>query len=185
MKKNPDKNVLTDFPFRARYYLLHPWKFVRECWHNLQNAWFRATRGIAPVDLWSFDTHLSNLIPYGLNWLADNSHGWPQSEEFPEYVDWACSLRELAAKWQHAFCDMTDYMKENEYNESFHSLSASLTHHEKGEDGFWRTYIEETPEYLELRDKYFARMSELDEKYKQLQHECWVSLEKVFPSLWD
>lgn len=185
MKKNKDKNVLIDFTYRKRYYLLRPWKFFKECWINIQNAWYRITRGIAPIDLWSFDTHLENIIPYGLRWLADNSHGWPQSEEFPEFEDWANYLRKLANDWDYAFKDWTEYDKENEYDKDFHSLMESLTHHEKKQDGMWHTWIDETPEYLVLRDKYNAREKEIIEKYKGLRHECFVRLEKIWETLWD
>ena len=185
MKKNKDKNVLTDFPFCKRYYLLRPWRFIRECWINLTNAWYRATRGIAPVDLWSFDTHLNNIIPYGLRYLADNSHGWPESEEFPTFDDWANHLRALADKWEEAFKDWIEYDEENEYVQPLHTLIKQLKHNDKKEDGFWFTYIDETPEYLELREKYRTRDKEIHAKYEKMQHECFVALEKIWPTLWD
>ena len=185
MNRNPDKNVLTDFPFRLSYYLLRPWKFVRECWHNLQNAWFRITRGIAPVDLWSYDTHLNNQIPYALRWLADNSHGWPQSEQFPEYEDWAEYLRELANKWDYAFMDWVYYGDENEYDKDYHALLDKLTVHEKDSNGFLRSYVKETPELLDLQEKYRAREQELIAKHQRMQHECWAAFEAIFNNLWD
>ena len=185
MKKNPNKNVLTDFPFRPRYYLLHPWKFVRACWHNLQNAWFRVTRGIAPVDLWSFDTHLENIIPYGLRWLAENSHGWPQSEEFPEFKDWANYLYDLADKWDYAFKDWIEYSKENEYYKEYQTIMKKCSKHEKGEDGLSSHWIEKTPEYTAIYEKYRARDEQIIQKYKDLQHECFVLTEHIWHSLWD
>lgn len=185
MKKNPNKNVLTDFPFCTRYYLLHPWQFVRECWRNLQNAWFRVTRGIAPVDLWSFDTHLENIIPYSLRWLAANSHGWPQSEEFPEFKDWANYLYNLADKWDYAFKDWTEYSKENEYYEEYQTIMEKCHKHEQNEDGLYHSWIEETPEYIIIREKYRARDEQIIQKYKDLQHECFVSIEHIWYSLWD
>lgn len=186
MKKNPTKNVLTNFPYSKRHYLTHPWKFVRDCWINLKNAWYRITRGIAPMDLWSYDFHLQNQIPYALRWLADNSHSWPQSDEFVEFEDWHKYLLELADRWDYAFKDwMIECPDENEYAKEYHELTRKLMHYEETEEGIRRSWLEETPEYIALRDKYRKRELEIMEKYDTLQYECWLEFIDHFHHLWD
>ena len=185
MEKNLGKNVLTDFPYRKSYYITHPWVFIRDCWDNLRGAWYRITRGIAPVDLWNFDTHLENLIPYGLRWLAEHSHGWPQSEEFPEYEDWENYLRKLADEWEYAFQENVGDKNENEYYDEFHALWKENGISYKDKDGFICHRIEENPETLEIRTKYFAREEEIAQQHMSLQHECFTKLEHIWGSLWD
>lgn len=56
----------------------------------------RARRGWAPSDTWSLDQHLCRILGEMLEHLADHTHGWPQSDEFPQFADWHTALQRTA-----------------------------------------------------------------------------------------
>lgn len=53
----------------------------------------RGRLGWAPRDTWSGDLYICRVVGEMLLHLAENGHGWPESEEFPTYEDWASALR--------------------------------------------------------------------------------------------
>lgn len=57
----------------------------------------RMTRGWSDCDAWNLDTYLACILAGGLEWLAENAHGWP-GEEGQTYEDWQQELRQ-AAEW--------------------------------------------------------------------------------------
>lgn len=59
----------------------------------------RVTRGFADVDIWNMDMYLLDLLPAMLKQHADNTHGWPQSEQFPEFEDWTNYLHNITNKF--------------------------------------------------------------------------------------
>lgn len=59
----------------------------------VKHAAQRVTRSWDDTATWSLDTHLARTLGAQLHHLADTTHGWPQSEEFPEFDDWAAALR--------------------------------------------------------------------------------------------
>lgn len=63
----------------------------------------RVTRGFADVDTWNLDLHLLTLLPEMIDHLAKNSHGWPQSEQFPEFKDWQNYLFNISNKMRRAY----------------------------------------------------------------------------------
>lgn len=65
-------------------------------------AFQRVTRGWDDRSLWSLDVHLARTLAEQLDALAAQSHGWPQSDEFPEFEDWQAALRQNAARL-HAY----------------------------------------------------------------------------------
>lgn len=74
----------------------------------------------------------------------------------------------------------------NEYAEEFHKLYNSLERHEeKLPNGFIRTWRDETPEYIELRDKYFAREKELRKVDQEYIEETYKWLVEDLQRLWD
>lgn len=82
------------------YWLGSPWKFVTELplhyAHNLR--WFvqRGRKGYSTHDTWSLDYYILRWLPDALDQLANEAHGWPQSDEFPEFEDWTQWLRDMA-----------------------------------------------------------------------------------------
>ena len=62
----------------------------------------RVTRGFADIDIWNLDYHLLTLLPAMIDQLAKTTHGWPQSDEFPEFKDWQNYLFAIAKKFRDA-----------------------------------------------------------------------------------
>lgn len=60
---------------------------------SVRRAGQRVKRGWDETATWSLDTHLGRTLGSQLIALAEVSHGWPQSDEFPEYEDWTAALR--------------------------------------------------------------------------------------------
>lgn len=56
-----------------------------------------AYQGWCEQDAWSLDRVLCTRLAGQLDSLADQLHGWPESEEFPTPEDWESALRSAAA----------------------------------------------------------------------------------------
>ena len=92
-----------------RYIRLNSPGSLRYLYLPFKWGWQRVTRGFADCDTWNLDMHLLNHMSDTIRYLADHSHGWPQSKEFPEFEDWQKYLREMANHFYRA----------NENNECF------------------------------------------------------------------
>lgn len=53
----------------------------------------RLTRGWDDRATWSLDDHLCKTLGEQMLHLAETTHGWPQSEEFPTFEDFQAALR--------------------------------------------------------------------------------------------
>lgn len=51
---------------------------------------------VSHEDVWSFDIFLLTALANGLDIMAKEAHGWPESEEFPTFDSWVDALREAA-----------------------------------------------------------------------------------------
>lgn len=59
----------------------------------------RATRGVCDYDVWNLDGYLLELIPQALRLLAETTHSYPGSPDFPRFEDWQkwlCDTADLA-----------------------------------------------------------------------------------------
>ena len=65
--------------------------------HGAIHAAQRMIRGWDDTATWSLDHHLAITLGQQLAHLADTTHGWPQSDEYPDFTDWQAALRENAA----------------------------------------------------------------------------------------
>jgi len=77
-------------------------RWTKTGWHRIRRATAvrrfvqRGRRGWCDEDLWNFDHHISRVIIGGFRQLADTTHGWPGTEEFPKFEDWQAFLRQIA-----------------------------------------------------------------------------------------
>lgn len=55
----------------------------------------RIKRGFADSDLWNFDSYIIDLFIDMLKRFQEIAHGWPQSEEFPEFEDWMMYIQNI------------------------------------------------------------------------------------------
>lgn len=58
----------------------------------------RGKKGWSDSDLTNMDTYLAEVIGSQLLHFADTTHGWPASEEYPDFTDWQNALRENGHK---------------------------------------------------------------------------------------
>ena len=62
----------------------------------VRNVYERARYGYGHRDLWSFDHYLARVVSRAATDLAENGHGYPGTEEFPDEESWKNFLRELS-----------------------------------------------------------------------------------------
>lgn len=91
----------------------------------MRNVYQRARYGFGYRDLWNFPEYITGLIGKASGDLADSAHGWPQSEEFPEFQDWVGFLYGLRDDLSQYSTDSVefyggyspgDYEKHREYD---------------------------------------------------------------------
>lgn len=58
----------------------------------------RAEYGVARVDTWAFYDYAAVVLANGLRILAQDSNGWPGTEEYPTAESWTAKLNEIADK---------------------------------------------------------------------------------------
>lgn len=178
-----DNNVWY-FAYGKRYYLTHPWKWIKEAAYNIRDAWHRTTRGWTYMDAYNMDTWFLYTIPSMLRYLAENSHSYPGVEPFDgeegwqRWKDWLLETADLfdtgLEDWQN---------KHNEYyDEYIKHLMDNWEPPKKDENGF---LVHKTREFTELDKKYFARAEELMNQGKRNVHEALNRISQQFYFLWD
>lgn len=186
MNKNP-LSVWT-FPYRKSYYLTHPWKWFKDLYWNIRNFWHRGRYGYAYVDVWNFGEWYPRVAAGALRYLAEHASGYPGVEPWETPEKWERHLKELAIKLDKCadtlYFDSTD--ERNEYAKEFYDTHEHLIHHrEELPNGCIRTWTDETPEYKELREKYWNRMKELAEEDTRFCREVYTFLGENLGRYWD
>jgi len=177
-------NNVWHFAYGKRYYLTHPWKWVKEAAYNIRAAWQRATRGWAYMDTWSMDQWFLHTIPPMLRYLAENGHTYPGVEPFdgdkgPQlWKNWLLITAKLfetgLEDWQN---------KHNEYYEEYiKHLMDNWEPPKKDENGF---LVHKPRKFTELDKKYFARAEELMNQGEKNVREALDRISQYFYSLWD
>lgn len=168
MKKNP--NSVFTFPYTARYYLTHPWKWFKQCGLNLRSAWLRCTKGWCPWDVWDWDYWFMTVVPQQFRYLAQHGMAYPGREPF-----------ETPEKWHEWLNDMADLIEtgkeewQDEHNEYYEKYIEQLT------DKLGNLAREHT----ELDDNYFARVKELSAQGDKNIRFALDQIAEHFYSLWD
>lgn len=65
---------------------------VRSFKNNFKHAFQRLNRSWDDTATWSLDYHLTSTLGKQLKHLAETTHGWPQSDTYPEFEDWQKAL---------------------------------------------------------------------------------------------
>lgn len=176
------------FAYRPSYYLKRPWKWFHEAYWNIRNFIHRGRYGYAYIDVWNFCEWYPRVGAEALRCLAKKGSGYPGVEPWDTPEKWSRYLRELAEKLDRCAdsMDILTYDAKNEYAEQFNMLFNSLVRHQKvNEDGSVTTWRDETPDYLELRDKYFAREKEIVNELKEYRKEVGAEVFGGLGRLWD
>lgn len=139
-----------DYP--KRYYLLRPWRWIRELGWNIRSAWDRSTKGYCYLDWANFDIWFKHIAPKMLREIAMHGHGY--HFETPE----------LWNSWLHRIADQIEKCQDEDYgNEYYRPFMDSLMKNPQ-------TILtnKETAEEKELRNKYYKRSIEVMEEQKKL-----------------
>lgn len=177
-------NNVWHFACSKRYYLTHPWKWIKEIGYNIRAAWQRATRGWTYIDVWNMDTWFLHTIPPMLHYLAENGHTYPDYPPFdgengPErWKDWLIETADLLET------GLEDWQNEhNEYYEEYmEHLMDKWEPPTKDENGF---YVYKSRESTELDKKYYARAEELATQGEKNVRIALARIAENFYSLWD
>lgn len=178
-----DLNVLKDFPYRPRYYITHPWKWFRECWINLKNAWYRMTRGYCYTDLWNIDDWFLAIFPKMLRELAEKHCAYPGVEPFETPEKWEIWLKEMADKIEYLQKDSDE--KENEYAGLFHIVMEERRKFESAGESITVTYTLNDNDFEELRTNYYRREREIAEAKHEAAKKIGTELFTYLYYLWD
>lgn len=162
------KNVLTDFPMSAGYYLKRPWKFFKELHYNLKYAYQRATRGYCDADWYDMDRWMAYVLPSMFRDLANKGQAYPANERFQTREDWEA--------WLNAIADMIEQSAEEK-------LDHKNIYYEE-----WVKQIDienfQRPN-IELEKKYMDRYNELYQESQVKLIKAFTEIGENFYSLWD
>lgn len=150
-----------------RYWVRHPFKWIKDICGDVRAAYQRAKYGWAPRDTFSFDGWFMEVIPPMLRYLAHDSEclGVDYGREpFDTPEKWHQFIRSLADRIES--CKEEEQDKRNEYYEKY---IRQLTSGQNDE---------------ELNKKYFARSEELWREAEQTIQEALQDMSKYFFALW-
>ncbi len=168
-------NIFKVKGYGTRYYLTHPWYWLREWRKKLVFAWQRITRGYADWDVWDLDQWMLEILPRMLDQLADNTHTYPLDIGDKE---WSKYLHGLASNLRLCTDEAAD--KLNEYYDEFHNNL--ILHTEKKDDGFTHAHVEINDE---IRDNYFKRCKEIWQEIEAIREETFADIGRSLPEMWD
>lgn len=153
-----------------------PWKYFsnwsgnfRLFFRQFKWAYQRITCGYCDYDVWDLDQYYLNIFYETLNKLADITHGYPGTEEFPTPELWENYLREMAM----------DFYRGNETNDYYpHPLEDSWWEEIKDLKEPWNYHSPKSKamcnEAIELEKK---RINDINTGFDKMKH--------VFGHLWD
>ena len=157
-----------------------PWKYpsnwpsnFRVFFRQFKWAYQRITKGYCDFDYWDWDTWMSQLIAQSLKELADKTHGYPGTDQFPTYESWKDYLYNIVNLLEFSLRDDLP----NEYEEAW-----MKKWEEKDFDIINR---EDTPEEKEITDKYLAIENNNAILKKEAQDKALKLLIPIWNQCWD
>lgn len=104
------------FPYTKKYYLTHPWEWVRSFLHSLKYSRQRARKGYSDYDVWDIDYWFLSTAPKMLHELADKTYSIPLnlSEE-----EWKMTLNTMAEHFERALSYIERFDKEEDMRIEF------------------------------------------------------------------
>lgn len=175
---NMSLNVLK-YSFRPRYYLTNPLSFFKETWQNLRAAWWRITKGYAPVDVWNWNTWFLEITPPMLRMMADKGMGY------------AMDTPEQWNNWLHSVADVLESLQEenwesrNEFAEDFFRLCEHNRQVHKNEHGDLCVTWSSDAEYKEIAELWRIREEELIKEWNVLAEDTLRDIGRYLACLWD
>lgn len=184
MVKNIVKNSVFNYSYSKRYYLTHPWKWIKEFFQNCYHGWRRAIYGWTWEDCWNFDSWFCTVVPQLLKHLADYGCGYP-GEPFDTPEKWHDWLYKMAHRIERLEYD--DWMEDlNEYSEDYIKTFEDDAYEEEHPDWpFLTTTYNSSLSKEEIRKKYYERCAEIHKTRQQALEEVFLELGRNFDCLWD
>ena len=178
-------NVFKDYSADARFYLTHPLRFLKESWTNVKSAWQRATKGYCPMDIWSMDNWMLEILPQMLVDLAHNGYGYPGVEPFETPEKWHTWLLDMAAKLIN--CKMDDFDERNPYAAAYKDAldNDKLVEYYTDENGYHGMRFSTDPEFQELSKKFHEADAALASRIREDRVEVFKALAENLHLLWD
>ena len=149
------------FSYRKSYYLTHPWAFVKELWVGARNLYHRARYGYAYVDAWNMGSSWCEMGANMMLHLAEHSCAYPGVGEFDTPEKWKAHLEDMARRLRE--CADINWDELNEYQDAFL----------------------ENPKDEDLREKYYARIHEIENEREHLIKETFEIIGKNLDLYWD
>ena len=156
-----------------------PWKYpsnwprnIRLFFRQFKWAYQRITRGFCDFDVWDMDIYLSQLIADEVKHLADTTHSYPGTTEFPTYESWKAYLYKISELLHYSLGELP-----NEYEEAWMKKWKN-----KGLD-----FINgpNTPEEEEITNKYLDKEMVNEKLKNEAQDKALNMLFQVYRNLWD
>ena len=174
-KKHEFEKYSVFYPsWSRRYYLLHPWVWIKDMWINLKNAYMRAVYGFCWLDVWNAGDTFFHIFPQILIYLADNGVGYPGCGEFDTPEKWSDYLRKLGQDLKSLEAD--PYFEENnQYSKDWERIFENKV------DELEHPWLSNE----EINKLYFARDRELAEERQAKLDEVGQRFFHIIDSLWD
>lgn len=168
------------YAYTKRYYITHPWKFIKETGQNFRAAWHRATRGYAYRDIWELGPQLLEILPPMLRHLEKYHCGVPCDMTDEEWTQWLHKMADDIELLQEE-----NWEKQNEYADEFYRAMEEKRIEKRGEFGSLTVTWSDTPDYKEISNRWMKRAAELNEQWYVRAEEVGKSFFKAIPKLWD
>lgn len=139
----------------------------------------RALYGVAAQDTWGLDSYLVLVFMNSLRMLADNSHGWPCGDDFPEFEDWITALNDTAGKLEKWY-DRHD--RHIEFHDTF-DWPVEEPNWERLDNG--NSLYNPSPEYSAVVNEWSKQCDEYDDQVRIGFEEALDWIKKYWDALWD
>lgn len=178
---------LWSFPYRKRYYLIHPWKWWKDLYWNIRNFIHRGKYGYAYVDVWNFCDWYPRVGAEAIRYLAHHNSGYPGIKPWDTPEKWREYLEYLANRLQRC-ADSQDILfgaERNEYEDELDEIMKRREKRTENEDGSITISHILTPEEEEIRKKYWKRKEEIYAADQQYIADTYRMLADDLGRLWD
>lgn len=173
--KNNHNNIL-----KFGYYKLFRLSNIKQFFRNMKFAYQRITKGYCEPDVWDMDVYLQYLLPDMLRELAETTHGWPQSKEFPNFEDWQEYLREIALHFENSREDNSTEI-EREEDEAFEKILK----YREGLSLEESIDFKSNPEYQKLQKDWLELTKQVSQMREREKNKAFDKMRNHFFSLWD
>ena len=175
------------WPYPTRYYLLRPWKWVRQLIINKHNAHNRAKKGYCYLDWCDFDNWFIHIAPEMLREIATKGQAYPGQPPFETPEEWHEWLNRMADQLECCTEEWSDENDKNEFEEQFMENAKEAEKRVTSDDPLVSPDLSKvlTPAEKIIKTKYFDREHERYQTRMKLFKETMLELIEHWDKLWD